>query len=103
MPPRTVLRVRVRIPPGPNGVMGFAIGSAGNPIIPTIKGTYIVASDEIYDWELPGQIDSGGWEAQMYNSGIFPHTIYVVFVVQLPDLPVVGASLIQPNDTLSAT
>lgn len=88
MPVRVVDAIRIRIPPGPNGFMGFAIGAAGQPIIPVGPANWIVGSDEVIQWELPDQIDSGAWQVQMYNTGIFPHTIYLQFTVHLPDAPV---------------
>lgn len=95
MPVRSVLAVRVRIPPGPNGLMGFAIGSTGTSVIPINDNEFIVAADEIFDWQLADQIDSGSWEAIMYNTGIFDHTIYVTFTVILPDQPGADAT-VQP-------
>lgn len=92
MPPRQVNRIRVRIPPGPNGVMGFAIGSAGEPIIPGVQGTWIVASDEVFTWDLADLINSGAWEVRQYNTGIFDHSIYITYEVQLPDIDTAGAT-----------
>lgn len=91
MPVRVVDNIRVRIPDGPNGFMGFAIGAAGVPIVPVGAGQWIVASDEVIDWPQTDQIDSGAWQVQMYNTGIFPHTIYLQFTVHLPDAPVAVA------------
>lgn len=93
MPVRDVHNIRVRVPPGPNGFMGFAIGSAGNNVIPINAGAFIVASDEIIDWSLADQIDSGAWQAIMYNTGRFPHTIYVLFTVELPDVAPAGTGV----------
>lgn len=87
MPVRTVLGIRVRIPPGPLSSMGFQIGSNGVPIIPYNDDTFVVADDETFEWTVPGQINSGSWQAIMYNQGYYPHTIYIYFTVQLPDLP----------------
>lgn len=95
MPTRTVLNIRIRVPPGPNGVMGFAIGSAGAFVIPINDGEYIVGSDEIFEWSLEDQINSGAWQVTMYNLGIYPHTIYMTWTVELPDLPT-DSTLAQP-------
>lgn len=94
MPARVVDSIRIRIPPGPNGFMGFAIGAAGVTFIPVGSAQFIVASDEVIDWVLPDQMTSGAWQVQMYNTGIFPHTIYLTFIVHLPDLPVAGGDVI---------
>lgn len=87
MPVRTVLGIKVRIPPGPLSAMGFAIGAAGVPIIPYDSSVFIVTDDDEFNWTLPNQIDSGAWQVQMYNIGQYPHTIYIEFTVRLPDAP----------------
>lgn len=102
MPPRVVEDIRIRIPPGPNGVMGFAVGAAGVTVIPAGRGTFIVASDEVIDWPVPGQINSGAWQVQMYNTGLFDHSIYLQFRVHLPDIDS-AASTAQPVDVEPVT
>lgn len=96
MPPRVVNHIRVRIPPGHNGTTGFAIGSAGNPIFPSNAGQFIIGSDEVMDWDLEGQINSGAWEIRMYNTGKFDHAFYLQFDVTLPDLPGVNTGVVAP-------
>lgn len=93
MPARTVKNIRWRIPPGPNGFVGFAIGSAGIPIIPANAGAWVIGSDEYSDWPLVNAMNSGAWQFLGYNLGIFPHTIYFQFQVELPDLPNVGSQI----------
>lgn len=101
MPVREVLGIRVQVPPGPSGTMGFAIGAAGVPIIPYDSEVFVVTDDETFDFTLPDQIDSGAWQAQMYNQGQYPHSIYVYFTVQLPAVPVdVNAGAVLPAATL---
>lgn len=87
MPPREVLEITARIPPGPNGVMGFSLGSSGGSIIPDNSGAWIVTSDERIVWTLDNQITSGAWELRGYNTGAFDHTVYLRFVVRLPIRP----------------
>jgi len=78
-PARTVVEIDVRVPPGPRGQMGFAIGSAGVPVIPFQSGQWIVTDDESIDWPLTDYIDSGSWTLFAYNLGQFAHTVYVRF------------------------
>lgn len=87
MPVREVLEIRVRVPSGPNSQMGFQIGSTDTPIIPYNDNTYVVASNADFTWNLPDLINSGSWQAIMYNTGQYPHTIYIYFTVELPDPP----------------
>lgn len=81
MPARTVRSVRVRVPPGPRGVMGWRLAAAGVGIIPSNAGGFIVGNDEEIDWTLDNQIDSGAWQLMTYNVGVYPHTVYVTFAL----------------------
>jgi hypothetical protein len=83
MPAREVRSIRVRIPPGPNGQVGFALGAAGTPIIPTNTGQWIIANDETIIWPVSDQIDSGAWQLIAYNTGRRPHTLYIEFQLDL--------------------
>ena len=83
MPPRIVDRIDIRVPPGPAGLVGFAISSGGAPIIPYNPGEWIITDDEAMSWPLEGYIDSGGWQVIIYNLGNLPHTIQVRFLLRL--------------------
>lgn len=78
-PPRTVLSVSWRVPPGPSGLMGWALTSAGAPVIPIQPGTYIVTDDQAGLWPLAGFLDSGNWQVTAYNTGLYDHTVYLTF------------------------
>lgn len=83
MPARIVLGVRIRIPPGPFGAVGFALAAAGTNIIPAGAGQWFIADNEVIDEELHGQIESGAWQLSAYNLGRWPHTLQVVFRLAL--------------------
>lgn len=87
-PPRIVERITVLVPPGPRGMMGFAIGAAGVPVLPVNQGAWIVTDDDKIDWPLEDQIDSGAWQLFGYNTGAYDHTIYLTFQLR----PVVTGS-----------
>lgn len=80
MPARIVQAVRVRVPPGPAGLVGWALGAAGERVLPWGADEWIVADDEVIEWPLEGQIESGAWQLQGYNLGVYDHTIYVTFL-----------------------
>lgn len=84
MPPRIVRRLRVRVPPGPAGSVGFALTSGGARVVPAGQGTWIVADDEIFDWELVETIESGAWQLTAYNTGRWDHTLYLTFELDPP-------------------
>ncbi len=90
MPARIVRSVRVRVPPGPAGTVGWALGAAGQRVLPWGADQWIVADDEAIEWPLEGQISSGAWQLQAYNTGVFAHTLYVTFQL---DPPAAGAGL----------
>lgn len=86
MPTVIVVSIGILVPPGPRGTMGFAIGASGNAVIPAAPGTWFVVDDYADEWPLENQISSGAWEFFGYNTGQFDHTVYLRFMVNLPQL-----------------
>lgn len=91
-PPRLVEQINVRIPPGPRGVVGFAVTASGQNVIPYEAGGWIIADNQDIEWPLQGQIDSGGWSMSAYNLGTYDHTVYVSFLVNPVTGPAVAVS-----------
>lgn len=83
-PPALVESIRVRVPPGPNGLMGFRVTSGGIPVIPLSGVDWVIANDESFDWRIDGLIDSGAFELTGYNSGVHDHTVYLQFILAPP-------------------
>lgn len=81
MPPRIVDTLQVIIPPGPSGLMGFAITMGGVNVLPIQPGTFIVTDNEKITWPLTGLPDSGAWQLTGYNTGVFDHTVYLRWLV----------------------
>ena len=94
-PERKVQRIRVRIPPGPSGLMGFALTMGGATVLPYEPGTYFIADNEVIDLGVEDLPTTGAWQISSYNLGLYPHTIYLDFTVSLPDLPS-DQGLVQP-------
>jgi hypothetical protein len=102
MPARVVTQIDIRVPPGPRGQVGFAIGSAGVPVIPTGNAQFIVADDQFIPWPLTDFWDSGAWQLFGYNLGQFAHTLYFTFHCDLVQTPgVVVTPLISSADLSS--
>lgn len=101
-PPFEVLAIEWRVPPGPNGTMGFRIGASGQQILPWLTGDWIVANDESYHWDLTGLPNSGSYECVSYNEGNFDHAVYLRFFLStiVPVTSVLVHTAI-PNDLLS--
>lgn len=83
-PQREVIAVSWRVPPGPSGLMGWALTSAGTPVIPIQPGTYVVTDNQAATWNLEGYLDSGNWQLTGYNTGLYDHTVYLTFLLNLP-------------------
>lgn len=82
MPSRVVAGIQVRVPPGPAGNVGFRLTSGGVAMIPVEGDQWIITDNEVIDWTVDGYIDSGAWQLQAYNTGIYDHTLYVRFLLQ---------------------
>jgi hypothetical protein len=102
MPPREIVGVTVIVPPGPRGLMGFALAAAGQPIIPYKSGSYFVTDNEVIEWPLEQQITSGGWQLLAYNTGAFAHTLEIRFLANLPTDAAATATTLLPADQLSS-
>lgn len=83
LPPRIVDEIRVKVPPGPRGEVGFAIGSAGIAVLPPEPGAFIVTDNETVAWPVQDQITSGAWQLQAYNTGQFNHSLYVQLLTRV--------------------
>lgn len=83
MPTREVVHIRVRVPPGPRGNLGWRIAMAGTQVIPVNVGAWIIGDDETLDWDLDGLPNTGAWQLQSYNVGALPHTVYINFSLAL--------------------
>ena len=102
-PSRIVQQVEITVPPGPSGLMGFALQNSGVTIIPYGSDPFIVASDERMIWPLHGYVDSGSWQIQGYNLDLFPHTVYVRFLLGLiPPAPAVPGAALAGLDNLTS-
>lgn len=100
-PPRTVVQVDWQVPPGPAGLMGWALTIDGQPVIPRNPGAFIVADARIQSWPLEGYPDQGQWQVTGYNTDIYDHAVYLDFLLELN-----GTTTAQPvqlpNEALSS-
>lgn len=96
-PPRIVDEIDVRIPPGPNGLVGFQVANSGVAIIPVGGDTFLVGNDDRITWPLTDYATSGSWQLIGYNAGQYDHTIYVTFKLSLV-APAPTSTLAAPID-----
>lgn len=86
-PPRELLGVHWKVPPGPSGLMGWRLTmSGGLPVIPT-GGGWVITDGDSDTWEVESQPDSGAWEVTGYNTDIYDHSVYLDFLVALTGVP----------------
>lgn len=100
--PRILLEAEFLVPPGPNGLVGFQLGMAGQQLIPYNAGAFIVANDEVIRWPIEGAPTSGAWQLIGYNTGSFDHTIYVRLLLDIPGEDVITAPMTASNADLSS-
>lgn len=84
---RLVERVQVRVPGGTGGQVGFAFQHAHQQVIPYGFGQWIVTDNEAIDWPLGGPLMDGDWALLAYNTGSFPHTLQIRFLMTLAVIP----------------
>ena len=88
-----VERIVWRFPPGALGVVGIQIGAGPVPVIPANPGGFLVASGETTSYDVDQFPVGGDWSVIGYNTGVFPHTVYVTFIVHrvVPQPPLFAA------------
>lgn len=85
---RLVTRIEMRVPPGCNGLVGFALQQAHQSVIPYGLGQWIITNDEIIGWDIGGVLSDGDWSIAAYNTGSFAHTLQIRLLMVLAVIPV---------------
>lgn len=93
LPVRKVDTLEIVVPPGPSGQMGFAITMGGINVMPIQSGQYIVTDDQKISWPITDLPTSGAWQLTGYNTDVWPHSVYLWFLVDQVDRPTAGALL----------
>lgn len=78
-PPRTVTAIDWRIPPGAQGVMGWQLAMGGVQVLPTQSALWVVDDGTSGTFTLDGYPDSGSWQVIGYNTGAYPHSVFLTF------------------------
>jgi hypothetical protein len=61
--------------------MGWRLSSDGVAVVPVVPGSWVIADGEADDWALDGYLDSGNWQVTGYNTGVYPHTVHLTFLL----------------------
>lgn len=95
--PAEVLAISWKVPPGPRGVMGWALGVSGQQIVPTNVGEWIASDDEEQTWALEETVQTGDFTFIAYNTGTFAHQVFIRFLcVPLRPTATLEPWLVQP-------
>jgi hypothetical protein len=79
IPQYEVQLIRWRVPPGPQGNLGWQLWYSGSIVFPQ-NGGWIVADNEYATWELDELPSGGSWEFQGYNTGTYDHTVFLTLL-----------------------
>ena len=77
-----VERIEIVVPPGPSGLVGFAIFHSGQQVIPFTAGQWVVADNQRFDWNIERFPTGDKWQVQAYNTDVYNHTLYFFFHLQ---------------------
>ncbi len=77
LPPSLLAELRVRIPPGPRGHVGWQVWYGGGQAFPRTAGTWLIADDVTVAIGPSASMSSGAWSLRAYNVGQYQHTLYV--------------------------
>lgn len=102
IPTRQVEEIEVRIPPGPQGEVGFQILCIGQVIIPFEASEWVVTDDEILPYVLDDFPTSGAWSVNLYNTGNYAHTLQFRFALDVAPLPPTTPLVLAPASVLSS-
>lgn len=86
-PVRVVRSVDWRIPPGAQGVMGWQLAMGGVQVVPVGSDTWVIDDGTAGTFVLDGYPDSGAWQVIGYNTGTFPHSVFLTFHLDLVERP----------------
>lgn len=105
-PVRVVTSIDWRIPPGPQGAMGWQIAMGGVQVVPYGPDLWVIDDSNSGTFSLDDAPDSGAWEVIGYNTGSSPHSVYLTFHLNLvqrkqPRPGVIDARLLAPVPDLS--
>lgn len=91
-----VERIEVRVPPGPSGLVGFRILHSGQQVIPFQGTDWIVADDELLEWDVSNFPTGNKWSVRAYNTDLYAHTLYFRFLIRELPMPAPGPVALVP-------
>lgn len=86
-PARRVDEIRWTVPPGPSGLAGWRITMGGVQVVPANLGGWIVRDGDVSGHALSKLPTTGAWDVTGYNTGKYPHTLYITFLTAVIEAP----------------
>jgi hypothetical protein len=80
IPSLEVQFIEWKVPPGPQGNLGWQLWYSGALVIPQ-NGTWVVTDNESGKWEIDELPTTGAWQFKGYNTGTYDHTVYLRFLL----------------------
>jgi hypothetical protein len=71
------VRIEIRVPPGPSGLLGFQLAHSGEVIIPKDKTQFLITDNEAIMWPLDNYPYNAKYTVRTYNTDVFDHTIQI--------------------------
>lgn len=71
------VRVELRFPPGPSGLVGVKLRHSGVEVIPKSGSAFLIADNEIVGWDIESDLYQPNWQFVAYNEGVYDHTIQI--------------------------
>lgn len=81
-----VRHITITVPDGPSGFMGFNFLHMGGPVIPYTGNGFVIANNRVIEWDVSNMPTASGWQLQAYNTDIYPHTVYLEYLID--EIPV---------------
>jgi len=73
--------LEILVPPGPSGLVGFAVVHSGDVVIPYDRTQWVIADSEVLKWPLQGFPTGSAWSLRAYNLDVYAHTLYIRVLV----------------------
>lgn len=86
--------IEVVIPPGPSGLVGFALRHSGQQVIPFTAGQFVIGDGEKLAWDVQNFPTGDKWSVAAYNTDVYNHSLY--FRILLRELPTSAVQVTAP-------
>lgn len=76
-----VQKIEPLVPPGPSGLVGWAILYDSQQIIPFTSGVYFIMDDDKRSWDVEGYPTASRYKIKAYNTDVYAHLLQFTFLM----------------------